>query len=532
MRTTTLLLGLLALALPAAPAQGAEDVEAAGDVALRDAAPIVIGSKNFEENRLLAEVFAQLLEARTDLTIDRRFDLAGTQICFEALKAGSLDLYPEYTGTGWTTILNRDPVGDRAETLTRVREEFLRRFDLWWLTPLGFENAYEIAVPEELADQHGLTTISDLVPLAGELRGGFGYEFTERPDGLPGLRETYGLEFGDIVALQQALKYQAVREGETDVLDVYTTEGRLLSYNLRVLEDDKGFFPPYEAAALVRGDTLARHPEIGSVLGLLAGSLDEERMRRLNFRLEENKEPAPRVAADLLAELGLVERAEGAGTADDVDDRGSFLAYLWSRRRALGGYTVEHLGLSAAALFLGVLVSVPLGLALERRRQIAESVIRSVGITQTVPSLALLAFMIPLLGIGVWPAIVALWIYSLFPILRNTYTGVRDAAPEVVQAAQALGMTPGQVLRWVRLPLALPVILAGVRTAAVLLVGTATLAAFIGAGGLGEPIITGLQLADTRRILSGAIPAALLALLVDGALALVEWGLRPRGVDA
>jgi len=492
-------------------------------------APIVIGSKNFEENRLLAEVFAQLLEARTDLTVDRRFDLAGTQVCFEALKAGSLDLYPEYTGTGWTTILKREPIGDRAETLARVREEFLRRFDLWWLPPLGFENSYEIAVPSRLAEEHGLRTISDLVPVAGELRGGFGYEFTERPDGLPGLRNTYGLEFGDVVAMQQALKYQAVEQGETDVLDVYTTEGRLLSYDLVVLEDDKGFFPPYEAAPLVRGEALARHPEIGSALGLLAGALDEERMRRLNFRLEEKKEPASRVAADLLAELGLV-----AGTRDRADageDRGSFLAYMWSRRSDLGRYTVEHLGLAAAALALGILVAVPLGLALERRRQVAESVIRTVGITQTVPSLALLAFMIPLLGIGVRPAIVALWIYSLFPILRNTYTGVRDAAPEVVQASQALGMTPGQVLRWVRLPLALPVILAGVRTSAVLTVGTATLAAFIGAGGLGKPIVTGLQLADTWRILSGAIPAAVLALLVDGALALVEWALRPRGVD-
>jgi osmoprotectant transport system permease protein len=520
MRRRIVLSALLVLALPAASTLAAE----------ADPAPVVIGSKNFEENRLLAEVFAQLLEARTDLTVDRRFDLAGTQICFEALKAGSLDLYPEYTGTGWTTILGREPVGDRAETLARVREEFLHRFDLWWLAPLGFENSYEIAVPEKLAEEHGLRTISDLVPLAPELRGGFGYEFTERPDGLPGLRKTYGLHFGDTVSMQQALKYQAVRAGETDVLDVYTTEGRLLSYDLRVLEDDKGFFPPYEAAALVRGDTLARHPEIGTVLGLLAGALDEDRMRHLNFRLEEGKEPPERVAADLLAELGLVEGGETV-RGDAGGDRGSFFAYLWSRRRALGGYTVEHLGLSAAALALGVLVAVPLGLALERRRRIAESVIRAVGVTQTVPSLALLAFMIPLLGIGVRPAIVALWIYSLFPILRNTYTGVRDAGPEVVQAARALGMTPGQVLRWVRLPLALPVILAGVRTAAVLLVGTATLAAFIGAGGLGEPIVTGLQLADTWQILSGAIPAALLAILVDGALALVERALRPRGVD-
>jgi len=277
-------------------------------------------------------------------------------------------------------------------------------------------------------------------------------------------------------------------------------------------------------------ETLAEHPEIGAVLGLLAGALDEERMRQLNFRLEEGKEPESRVAADLLAELGLIAGEERV-SEDSAGDSASFLGYVWSRRGLLAQRTFEHLWLSAAALGLGVLVAIPLGLALERRRRLAEPVIRAVGVTQTVPSLALLAFMIPLLGIGVKPAIVALWIYSIFPILRNTYTGVRDAAPEVVQAGRALGMTPWQVLGWVRLPLALPVILAGVRTAAVITVGTATLAAFIGAGGLGEPIVTGLQLADTRRILSGAIPAALLALLVDGALALVERALRPRGVE-
>lgn len=531
LRALLVLLVLLVLAIPAwllAVPVLAADPASSG--------PIVIGSKNFEENRLLAEIFAQLLEARTGLAVDRRFDLAGTQICFEALKAGSLDLYPEYTGTGLTSLLGLDPSGGPAETLARVRREFLHRFDLWWLAPLGFENAYEIAVPRALAERLGLRTLSDLVPVAGELRGGFGYEFTERPDGLPGLRETYGLEFGSTVSLQQALKYQAVREGRVDVLDVYTTEGRLVSHDLVVLEDDRGFFPPYQAAALVRGATLAEHPEVGAVLGLLAGALDEERMRRLNSRLEEGKEPESRVATDLLAELGLIESPDGAGEGRAGESYGgdavSFAQYIWNRRGPLARRTVEHLGLSAAALGLGVLVAIPLGLALERRRRIAEPVIRAVGVTQTVPSLALLAFMIPLLGIGVQPAIVALWIYSIFPILRNTYTGVRDAAPEVVRSSQALGMTPWQVLGWVRLPLALPVILAGVRTAAVITVGTATLAAFIGAGGLGEPIVTGLQLADTRRILSGAIPAALLALVVDGALALVERALRPRGVEA
>jgi osmoprotectant transport system permease protein len=174
------------------------------------------------------------------------------------------------------------------------------------------------------------------------------------------------------------------------------------------------------------------------------------------------------------------------------------------------------------SLGAAILAAVPLGLGLERLRGGAEPVIRAVGVIQTLPGIALLAFMIPLLGIGVVPALVALFLYSIYPILRNTYTGVRDAAPEAVGAAQALGMTPGQILRFVRLPLAAPVIMAGIRTSAVINVGTATLAAFIGAGGLGDPIAAGLALSDTKMILSGALPAALLALAADAGLGMCE----------
>jgi osmoprotectant transport system permease protein len=491
---------------------------------------LVVGSKNFEENRLLGEIFAQLIEERTDLEVERLLGLAGTQVCFEALKTGAIDLYPEYTGTGLLSILADEPVGDSNVTLNRVREQFLRRWDLWWLGPLGFENAYELAVHRELARDQGLHTISDLARLSETLTAGLGYEFAERRDGLPGLETTYGLRFGDVQRMQQALKYRAAGARQVDVLDVYTTDGRLLVYDLVVLEDDLDFFPPYQAAPLVRGETLRNHPEIAAVLGLLAGAFSEETMRQLNLRLQEGKETEEQVARDALLALGLLE----GGTAEvaPAPDRSSGLpAYLWSQRSAIGQRTLEHLGLSALALALGALIATPLGLLLERRRQAAEPVIRFVGLFQTVPSIALLAFMIPLLGVGVGPAVVALWIYSLFPIARNTYTGVRDADPEAVAAATALGMTPGQVLWQVRVPLAAPVIMAGIRTAAVITVGTATLAAFIGAGGLGEPIVSGLQLADTWMILSGAIPAALLALAVDSMLGFLERLLRPAGLQ-
>ncbi len=489
---------------------------------------IVVGSKNFAENRLLAEIFAQLIESRTDLEVDRRLGLAGTQICFEALSSGAIDLYPEYTGTGLVSLLGQQAEGPTA-TLNRVRREVLARWDLWWLTPLGFENAYEIGVPRSLAERHGLESISDLVRVAPDLVAGFGYEFLERPDGLPGLEEAYGLRFRTVRPLQQALKYEAAASGRIDVLDVYTTDGRLLSYDLRVLDDDREFFPSYQAAALVRGATLREHPELARVLSLLADAFDEATMRRLNLRLQENGESERRVAQDALAELGLADTTEETGAVGSEARQRGLAGYMWAERRSLLRRTLEHLWLSALALLAGIAVAVPLGLLLERRRRGAEPVIRLVGIAQTVPSIALLAFMVPLVGVGFLPAALALWIYALFPIVRNTYSGVRDANPDAVEAATALGMTPGQVLRQVRLPLAAPIIMAGVRTAGVITVGTATLAAFIGAGGLGEPIVTGLQLADSTIILSGALPAAALAIVVDLALGWVERRVSPLG---
>ena len=504
---------------------------AAAPLAAREG--IVVGSKNFEENRLLAEMFAQAIEARTGLPVERRLGLAGTQICFEALRTGAIDVYPEYTGTGLVSILQEESKGGRAAALARVRQEFLRRFDLWWLAPLGFENSFEIAVPAELAEREKLRTLSDLARIAPRLKVGFGQEFVGRVDGLPGLEKTYGLRFGSVRSLEHAIKYGAAGARQIDALDVYTTDARLIEHRLVVLEDDRGFFPPYEAAALVRGETLRKHPEVAATLGLLAGAFDEGRMRELNFRLEHGESEVA-VARDALANLGLVAAPAGARPAETPDEttagRPGFFAYLAQERQALLRRTLEHLGLSGLALLLGVGVAVPFGLLLERRRAWAEPAIRLLGVTQTVPSLALLAFMLPLLGIGARPAIVALWIYSLFPVVRNTYSGVRDADPRAVEAALSLGMTEGQVLRQVRLPLALPIVLAGIRTAAVLTVGTATLAAFVGAGGLGEPIVTGLQLADTRRILSGALPAALLAVAVDALLGALERALRPRGL--
>ena len=489
---------------------------------------IVIGSKNFMESRLLAEMFAQLIEARTQISVERRLGLAGTQVCFEALKTGAIDLYPEYTGTGLVTILGQKPIGNEREALNRVRSEFLERWNLWWISPLGFENAYALAVPKSLANRFGLKTISGLVKVSSSLKAGLGYEFIQRADGLPGLQQAYGLRFKEVVAMQQTLKYKAANLGGIDVLDVYTTDGRLAVYDFQVLKDDRNFFPPYDAAGLIRGETLERFPELGKVLALLTNALDAPTMRRLNLRLQEQGDSVEQVAHDALQSLGLVniQRKETSSTHSD-----NLLSYFWKNRHILILRTGEHLGLAGLALGLGILLAIPFGLLLERRRAWAEPAIRIVGMSQTIPSIALLAFMIPLFGVGAFPAIIALWIYSIFPIVRNTYSGLRDAAPTAVDAARALGMTEWQILSWVRLPLAAPMIMAGIRTSGVITVGTATLAAFIGAGGLGVLIVSGLQLADTTIILAGALPAAGLALLVDGGLGLIERWVRPRGIE-
>ncbi|HEX9668464.1 MAG TPA: glycine betaine ABC transporter substrate-binding protein, partial [Thermoanaerobaculia bacterium] len=227
---------------------------------------VVVGSKNFEESRLLAEMFAQLLEARTGLDVERRLGLAGTQVCFEALKSGAIDLYPEYTGTGLVTLLGEKPRGGPAETLGRVRRAFAERWDLVWLPSLGFENAFEVAVRGDVARAHRLRTISDLARVAPGLSAAFGYEFVEREDGLPGLARLYGLRFAAVRPMQHALKYGAAAAGDIEALDVYTTDGRLAVQDLVVLEDDRGLFPPYEAAPLARGATLRRHPEMAAAL--------------------------------------------------------------------------------------------------------------------------------------------------------------------------------------------------------------------------------------------------------------------------
>jgi osmoprotectant transport system permease protein len=499
---------------------------ASGQLRASSRRPIVVASKPFGESFVLAELFAQTLELR-GFAVDRRPGLGATEVAFNALRSGAIDVFPEYTGTGLLAVLHEEPMSDPGAVFARVSREFLSRYGIRWLPPLGFENTYAISVRRETATKLGLATLSDLARAAPRLSAGLTADFIERKDGLPGLRSAYGMQFKSVRPLGQAVKYQALASGAVDVIDGYSTDGFIARYDLVVLRDDRRFFPPYEAAAIVSRRLQLDQPAAIAALTELSGRLDVATMRKLNARLEVNGEAVESIARSELAALGLSGGARTSDASPPSQNEQSFPAYMWAHRSSLASEVVRHLLLVAVALIGGMLVAIPLGLWLDYGGRAAEPVIRAVGLLQTIPSIALLAFMVPLLGIGVVPALIALWLYSLYPILRSTYSGIRDADPNAVHAARALGMTPGQILRQVRLPLAAPTILSGIRTAAVIAVGTATLAAFIGAGGLGEPIATGLALADTKLILSGALPAAALALIVDAVLGIVERETTP-----
>src|SRR6267378_4417532 len=401
--------------------------------------PVVVASKPFGESYLLAEIFSQVLESR-GFSVERKPGLGATEIAFGALRTGAIDVYPEYTGTGLVAILHDtlpdSLTADPRAVFAHVARRFADLYRVRWLPPLGFQNTYAIAVTRSTANRYHLRTLSDLARESPHLTAGFTADFIGRSDGLVGLSRVYGLRPRGVRPLAPAVKYQALASGAVDVIDGYSTDGLLARYDLVTLIDDKHFFPPYEAAALVSKRLDTQVPGAIAALTLLSGRLDENTMRRLNRRVEVDGEDVQRVAADELSALGLVGAANGAGqSVTPSTQRVGFWRYLWDRRATLAALTARHLILVALALLAAVIVAVPLGLGLERTRRIAEPTIGTLGVLQTIPSIALLAFMIPLLGVGVVPALVALWLYALYPIVRGTYSGVRHADPDAVEAA-------------------------------------------------------------------------------------------------
>ena len=273
-----------------------------------DRRTVRIGTKNFTEQLILGELMAQLIEARTDLRVQRRFNLGGTMICHGALKSGGIDLYAEYTGTALTAILEQPVIADPDRAHETVTREYRQRFSAEWLRPFGFNNTYAITVRKPDATSSNLRTISDLTRISGTLRAGFTAEFGERPDGYPGLRRAYGLEFREVRDLDPALMYQAIASGEVDVICAFATDGRIVAFDLQPLRDDRGFFPPYHAAPVIRTEVLQAHPELRRVLGLLGGLLDDATMQRLNSEVDEKKRRPGDVAREFLTSHGLLEK--------------------------------------------------------------------------------------------------------------------------------------------------------------------------------------------------------------------------------
>ena len=461
-----------------------------------------IGSKRFTESYILGEVLKRAVEGKT--AVEYRPGMGNTGILYAALKAGAIDLYPEYSGTIAREILKME--GDpRLEEIDRR----LASQGLGAAVRLGFSNSYALAMREDRAAALGIRTLSDLAKHPG-LRLGLSQEFIGRADGWPGLKAAYRLPYGTPSGLDHGLAYEAIASGRIDVMDIYSTDAKIERFKLRVLEDDRRFFPRYDAVLLYRLDVPTRFPEAWRALQGLEGRIDERTMIRMNAAAELDGRTFGEAAALL-----------DAGDGMPVSSRRTFFDTLFGPD--FWRLTGEHLLLVFASLAASILVGLPLGVLAAKVPRTSGVIFGVVGVVQTIPSLALLAFLIALVGtIGVVPALIALFLYALLPIVRNTCTGLAGIPRGMRQAAMALGLSTHDRMRLVELPLALPSILAGINTSAVINVGTATIAAFIGAGGYGERIASGLALNDNATLLAGAIPAAALALAIQWMFELAE----------
>jgi len=453
---------------------------------------------------VLGEIAGRTL-TEAGIPAEHRQGMGGTIILWQALSGGQIDGYPEYTGTIAQEVLKTD----RELSLNEIRDA-LAKFGVGITESLGFNNTYALVMRRSKALRLDLRTISDLRNHP-ELKVGLTHEFLDRHDGWQPLRARYNLPQQNVVGIDHALGYAALANGSIDVKDAYSTDAKISENDLITLEDDLQFFPRYNAVFLYR---LSLPASTITALRRLEGTLDETRMIRLNAEAERTKNYAR--AANLFFE----------------GSRSSVIAFGETFFHKLKRWTLRHLELAGASLLLSVLVGVPLGILASRGGPIGQAILGFTGVVQTIPSLALLALLVPLpfFGISVRTAVAALFLYGLLPIVRNTASGLQDIPRALRESAIALGLRPTARLWQIYLPMASRSILSGIKTSAVINIGTATLAALIGAGGLGEPILSGLNLNDHVTILEGAIPAALLALLVQWLFDLLDRILIPKGL--
>jgi len=470
---------------------------------------LTVGSKKFTENVILGWMGTHLMRAE-GLSVTHREELGGSRFLWEALVRGDIDAYPEYTGTLRQEILADRSIPPNPDSLRAV----LREYGVGMTAPLGFNNTYALGMRTAQADSLGIETIGDL-RAHPNLQFGFSNEFMDRSDGWPSLRRAYDLP-QSAQGIDHDLAYRGLENGQLDVIDLYSTDAEIERQNLRVLRDTQGHFPAYEAIFLYRRDLTTRAPAAVSALRQLEGTLPADTMQALNARTKIDQEDEGQVAADF------VNRALGLTATADTD----------TRLQRLRRYTADHLVLVGLSLGLAILFGIPLGITAAKRRVLGPGILLVVGVIYTIPALALLAVMVPPLGLGRVPAVTALFLYSLLPIVWTTYTGLKDLSTPLMESAEALGLSAGAKLWRVELPLAARSILAGVKIAAVINIGAATLGALIGAGGYGQPILTGIRRANLGLILEGTVPAGVLTILALAVFEGLERAVLPRSMQS
>jgi osmoprotectant transport system permease protein len=473
--------------------------------AIGDDKPVVtVGSKIFTESYILSEIISQIIETQGEVSVNRKFGLGATGVIYEALKNGSIDIYPEYSGTVSEAILKKPELRDLSEIKVA-----LSSYEISMTQSLGFNNTYAIATKADFAQSQHLEKISDILNVKNP-RAAFSNEFMTRKDGFLGVISAYKISFSQVRSLEHSLAYEAIDKGLTDFTDVYSTDAKILKLNLKVLKDDKKYFPNYYAVILARSNFVAKYPKTWAALKNLESSLSENEMIRLNSLVDLDHKTFAEAAAVFLNKAPVQNEN---GVFSEIKKR-----------------TKEHLLLVSISLIASILFGIPLGILAARFRKMGQIILLVSGTLQTIPSLALLSFLIPFFGIGQLPALIALFLYGLLPIVLSTYSGLTTIDQHLLESAHALGLNSLQRLWLIELPIASIQILNGIKTSMVIGIGTATLAALIGAGGYGAPIITGLAINDVNTVLIGAIPAALMALVAQKMFDILSHYLIPRGL--
>ncbi|MEW4486946.1 glycine betaine ABC transporter substrate-binding protein [Thalassoglobus sp. JC818] len=483
---------------------------------LMSASGLRVAAKGFTESVTLAEI-ASALAIESGNSSEPVTELGGTQVLWSALVSGEIDVYPEYTGTLRQEIFRGQPLPDDESLEKKVEESGVSM-----TAPLGFNNTYAIAMKRSRAEEFGIEKISDLSKFP-QFKYAFSNEFMDRGDGWPSLKRTYDLSPADIRGIQHTLAYRALDAGEIDVADAYATDPHILEMDLKLLKDDRNYFPKYDAVYLYRTQLEETNPEFVKLLKSMEGKLSDSTMLRLNEAVEIDELSEPDVASQF------VNKTFGFNVKSASQ---SLTRRIWKT-------SLEHLFLVVISLSAAILVGIPAGIIAAKTKLPGQIILGTAEIIQTIPGLALLVFMgvlfirVGLPSIGAFPVMVALFLYSLLPIIRNTMTGLTEIPKSLIESATALGLGPAARLRLVELPLSAPMILAGIKTTAVINVGYAALGGLIGAGGYGQPIMTGLRLNSEAHMLEGAIPAAIMAISVKYVFEaaekfLVSPGLRVR----